>query len=941
MFVSYAHDDADAFVRRLVSDLERRGGHRVWWDTRDVAEGARFDVKIEQGIRDADVVAAVITSRSQREDSICRDEIVFAFVTRKPIVPLRVAVDVGPSLLLARRSWIDFTGDYERALDGFLRYLRGDHSHLSDPSLPSVSGVAPLDFGPDIARHVDGFTGRRWLNDQVGEWVASARERIMVLVGEPGMGKSAIAAWLGLHRSDEVIGIHFCSHSNPRTLHPAEFVASIVAQLESRLPGFGEAVGVREPACVRASAGDAFRALVVEPLRRVAAPAQHKLLVVDALDEAVRQGESIVDVLATHQRDLPVWLRVFATSRPEAAVLERFAGLVVTSDLGAVRLENRTDVERYASERLLKVVPDTATDALAASSIAERVAGLASGNFLIARLLLDGIERGDISAGDLSRVVPGRLAAFYAADFYRLFPDVDQYRQTMAPLLRALIAAQGPLPGWVVDEIVGESHEESRARIRRLRFLLRVEGIRESLAYQVFHRSVVEWLSDPECAGPYFVDARSGHEALAAVGWNEYRRRASNMSEYMVAHLPTHLLQSSRLEQLLAVVLSGDLRLLERWTSLGEGDVGMSCLDALSRFLERDKTATTTVAGLATQMARIHTLRGEYGQAHARLDFALRTTAWRYQGRRVRAIAHHEMGSLCLYQSDHAGAKGHYRSALWLCRFGVSRMHDEEAANLVALAVVAAETHQLKETLALAHRGLRVARKGKDLPHLVAAVRLLAVAHRGLGRYDAAIEHIATGLEHCDRHKGLHLERLRLLVLRSWVRYDQALLGLADSVTWGFDLDEAHTLARAAASLYGVAETTLGLTWRSVLRGDVKDARLRFDHVEHLLPEGRLFDLHAGLAVSRAAAHRLSGHPEAESAYESAVRACTQHDIVGWGIRAYVGLGALQFHAGRADEASEAWNKGVTLAGKVSPAKQQLVRVSIRLCQAGLTAVAR
>src|SRR5207248_10374175 len=114
--VGYARADALDFATRLLADLERRAGHRAWIDRADIEKGDLFEVRIDQGIRAADVVAAVMTRRSQEETSVCRDEVVFVLNEGKPLLPLRLDPAVRPTLLLARRNWIDFTGDYEAGL---------------------------------------------------------------------------------------------------------------------------------------------------------------------------------------------------------------------------------------------------------------------------------------------------------------------------------------------------------------------------------------------------------------------------------------------------------------------------------------------------------------------------------------------------------------------------------------------------------------------------------------------------------------------------------------------------------------------------------------------------------------------------------------------------------------------------------------------------------
>src|SRR4051812_33552857 len=123
VFVSYARADALDFAMRLAADLEQRAGHRAWIDRADIEKGGLFEVRIEQGIRAADVVAAVLTRRAQEETSVCRDEVDFALNEGKPLLPLRLDPAARPTLLLARRNWVDFTGDYEAGLDALLRYL--------------------------------------------------------------------------------------------------------------------------------------------------------------------------------------------------------------------------------------------------------------------------------------------------------------------------------------------------------------------------------------------------------------------------------------------------------------------------------------------------------------------------------------------------------------------------------------------------------------------------------------------------------------------------------------------------------------------------------------------------------------------------------------------------------------------------------------------------
>jgi hypothetical protein len=47
-----------------------------------------------------------------------------------------------------------------------------------------------------IAANIAHFTGRTWLLPPILEWFENSNNRIFILTGEPGTGKSALMAWL-------------------------------------------------------------------------------------------------------------------------------------------------------------------------------------------------------------------------------------------------------------------------------------------------------------------------------------------------------------------------------------------------------------------------------------------------------------------------------------------------------------------------------------------------------------------------------------------------------------------------------------------------------------------------------------------------------------------------------------------------------------------------
>jgi tetratricopeptide (TPR) repeat protein len=561
VFISYGRTDALVFAKRLAADLQD-SGHTVFLDLESIQKGGLFEVRIEQGIRSSSLLAAVMTPYSLREDSVCRDEIVFALNEGKQVLPLKTDADpnLRPSLLLARRNWIDFSASYDEGLSALLLFLKGDDSALRQPSLPTITGIAPIDFGPEIARFTAGFTGREWVNGEIDRWLSDDTRRAMVIVAEPGVGKSAIAAWLSQKRED-VVGIHFCTQQNTRTRDPHEFVANLVSQLNARLPGFTEAVEAKHPQMRRSVAADAFRELIVEVTRAIPASPRAQLIIVDSLDEAMDQsGETVVDVLVQQASDLPIWLRILATTRPEEPILQRIRTLNVF-ELMAERAENRADVRSFLEHRLAQpsIKQRLGDDGI---DVAAQLEALSEGNFLYARMALDSLEDGSIRSSDLHQLAPG-LTRFFFETFRRRFSDLETFGHVFAPLLRALTAARGPLPFHMICGLVGGEAETVRQHLNKLHCYLRIYGRGESATYAIYHRSLKDWLMNPDTAGGYWCRAESGDKALAAFGWQLYQDGRVLSDDYFSRYLPDHLVGA------------------KEWGKLSELLTDLSLLDAI------------------------------------------------------------------------------------------------------------------------------------------------------------------------------------------------------------------------------------------------------------------------------------------------------------------------------------------------------------------------
>lgn len=931
VFISYGRRDAFEFAKLLAADLEERGGYSVFFDLQDIEKGGLFEVRIEQGIRDASHLLAVMTPHSIREESICRDEVVFALNEGKPVVPLRLDPALRPSLLLCRRNWVDFTQDYEEALAVLLGYLSGDGSVLNQPQLPSVTGVVPLDFGPELARFSFGFVGRQWLGCRIDRWLAGEEGRVLLIIGEPGIGKSAIAAWLSQARHGQVVGIYFCTHRNVRTLKPFEFVACLVGQLWTQLDGYERAVAARRPEIPRITASDAFRELIVEPALSMRPPDRCALIIIDALDEATRKGEdeTIMEILSSHAEDLPPWLRIVATSRPDIRVRRRMSHLEII-EVQAAGDDNRKDVADYVSGRLR--TPTTAMrDGSVREGVTSQLESLAAGNFLYARMVLDALRDGTLAPADLGRLSPG-LASFYAAAFGRLFRDQGRYEQEQRPILRALLAALGPLPFRTIRQVVGEQAEVVHRQLGTVTAFLRVLGHAEDAEYALFHKSLGEWLTSRDVAGNYWCDVASGEARLAEICWQEYLS-GSPMSSYAAAHLPAHLSKAGRWGDLCRAVEDPAMGLITRWTEQGGCEEGMRLLAGMISYLRQRAGTADSIAGLATQLARLHSQRADYDESRRWLREAVEQATW-WRGRKARAVALHELGSLSLYEGNVAAARRAYRRAIRVCTFGMPQFPGEVAANLVGLATLARRQHHHARAAKLASRALHRARQAEDAYHQISAHCLLAMVCKDMLAYEDSESHLAEA-ELIIEITGARREKPTIELVRGWMMLERGLLSgempSAAEHVFNRAVEEADSMTLSASA----TEARLGLAWCALYRGDTDAARNWQREAGSTASATRNGSLTPLVTLVQAAIALQTGDlGVADQLYLQADEMCRQAGLRGHEGVACVGLGACLWHSHRPIEAEATWRRARLRVRPCSQARRRLIEMGIERSRA-------
>ena len=359
-----------------------------------------------------------------------------------------------------------------------------------------------------------------WLDDLTSE------NRVMVISGDAGMGKSVISAVVcqRMQNAGRLSGNHFCQHNKARHRNPKIMLQSLAYQLSEFLPPYkrelvkalsrnlGEDINNLE-------VGELFELLFEEPLINVDDPGRSLLMVIDGLDESEYKGRNeLLDVMANQFSTLPGWVRFCVTTRPEINIvdcLKKFNPVLLEQD----DEENVKDIRLFLERQLCSVIP-SGSEELVVDALVRKAAG----NFLYAYLMVDFIKKNVslLTPEELGRTLPSGLPSVYQSYFERLEKELTISEEVFLTFLSALAAAKEPLPLDFVSKMLlsdiksPAGHRKFRKAIECISTLLPVQDG----CIHFFHKSVKDWLTDgaPDMYGvqhKFYVNEDQGHRALS------------------------------------------------------------------------------------------------------------------------------------------------------------------------------------------------------------------------------------------------------------------------------------------------------------------------------------------------------------------------------------------------------------------------------------------
>lgn len=452
----------------------------------------------------------------------------------------------------------------------------------------------------EVEQNIHHFTGRTWLLPRLVNWLKQTDERMLILTGEPGTGKSMTTAWLagagplpaGTEARTQLEQIrslakaaHFCISGSGGSRSPGNFTETVANQLTENVPGFGDALSATLKNQVQisvtqqvatAEVGSHVTGIYIErldlggldeessfdhvfrkPFRRLCADGYSDLILilVDALDEATI---NLVQLL-TKLDDLPQNVRFLVTTRSDPRIL-KFYSKVKTYDLTTDAPKDVDDVYLYAYERLATL------DSKSRKRFALKIAQAANGVFLYAYLVLSDVYSRLPDISDLSITsLPQGLSGLYHDFLNReLGTNEDRWHHTFKPLLGLIGVAQGEgLSRMQIEQIIGQEMEHPLRICKQY-----LSGLLPDGPFRLFHKSFADFLLIDRENLDYHIDAKGMHRRIAeyslkifnrlcgntVVDYEDYSSQERQYSFYFFKHGAQHFIEANMKQDLWAIM---------------------------------------------------------------------------------------------------------------------------------------------------------------------------------------------------------------------------------------------------------------------------------------------------------------------------------------------------------------------------------------------------
>ena len=362
---------------------------------------------------------------------------------------------------------------------------------LGSSHISNLDQLTKFDFKGKIDDLCEKFQEgtRQWFFDELSTWFADEESRVMILTAGPGIGKSVLSAKVCQDYSErgKLAGRHFCDFRKSNYSKPSNILQSLASQMCDNVDGFSKKLtGILGRNHSRDSLSDAFTVLLNEPLHALDRR-EPMLIVVDALDESKTDDKSeFLELISGEFPDLPKWIKILITSRPELQVkkkLEHFNPLEILPQDD----NQQKDLKCFVQGSL----PHFEVDSI------DHLVFLCQGSFLYAYYIMKELK--EMGAGiepNLRNYAPRGISGFYEKQFKRLKTGLQPHDPDILNAFINVVAASSgtPLPIKILLKCMNLSDEKYIIRNTIINKMSEILPMHDN-CLTVYHKSLTDWFT--------------------------------------------------------------------------------------------------------------------------------------------------------------------------------------------------------------------------------------------------------------------------------------------------------------------------------------------------------------------------------------------------------------------------------------------------------------
>lgn len=411
-----------------------------------------------------------------------------------------------------------------------------------------------------------GFFGRQWLYREMNKIMEKPDARGVLLIGNPGSGKTAFVCHLLCSRTsspfihNRILGYHFCMHSDKGTQNAAKFVRNLANMIAWRMDEYRKTIlsdsfvnKVLQDNCEEEPDWCLQEGIITPLIKLQQQPKEPWYVVIDALDECAVDKTEILHMLKSKVPRFPVWLKLIISTRNISAITKSFKGMQ-RLELRQDDLRNVEDITNYTSDRIYPLESSIISKMKSYFSIKDNntpsqriVSNLvekSQGNFLHVRLVLNALSATTDSTS-WTENIPQTLDNLFQLYFERKFTTRNSF-QPLRDIFEILVASYRPLSAQQIHSVLQldnptlDYEYDVMPRLEEVSLFL-WHGSRSGLV-RIYHASLSEWLTGETNRGQlYYVKKENGHKRLAKYYLqktkNSRRRLTPEESFYLTCHI--------------------------------------------------------------------------------------------------------------------------------------------------------------------------------------------------------------------------------------------------------------------------------------------------------------------------------------------------------------------------------------------------------------------